>query len=384
MRTEQKKRIALGLITIFCVVALQPQTLLAAKQPLPKSLEDQRKQIERQQEAVETMQTEQHELEQQILITSREQEDLEAEVMTAMEKAQELGRELTDLDTRVKEQNQTLKNRLRLIYQRGDVSFLEVLLDSEDFTDFIDRYQMLVLMVDKDKQLLAELQSDQQALQKVRVALEVEQQKLQEKQQDLLALEARLQGQLTGLNVQITAEQQALTEAQKLYQKRLEVNEAEKLAIAAYGDYKKLPHFQKYIKGNGQKGTYLWPVPTSLTISSSYGMRGQEFHNGIDIAAPLDAPIIATADGVVLYAGVATGFGHWVVLAHENGMLSVYGHMYENGVLVKPGQEVKAGELIAKVGNDGHSTGPHLHFAIGAEITADGLLNHVNPLAYLQ
>jgi len=384
VRREQGKRIALGLVTMFWAVALQSQPLVEAKHPLPKSLEEQRKQIERGQQAVETMQTQQRELEQQIMSTTAEQQRLEEEIMSAMTKAQELQRDLTDLETRVKEQDEALKKRLRLIYQRGDVSLLEVLLDSEDFTDFVDRYQMLVLMVEKDKQLLKGLESDQQTLEKVRVALEVEQQKRQEKQQDLLALEARLQQQLTGLSVQITAKQQAVSEAQKLYQKRLEVNEAEKLAIVAYSDYKKLPHFQKYIRGNGKRGDYLWPVPTAFTISSPYGMRGQEFHNGIDIAAPLDAPIVAAADGVVLYAGAAAGFGHWVVLAHENGMLSVYGHMYENGVLVKPGQEVKAGELIAKVGNDGHSSGPHLHFALGAEITADGLLNHVNPIAYLQ
>lgn len=102
-------------------------------------------------------------------------------------------------------------------------------------------------------------------------------------------------------------------------------------------------------------------------ISSGFGPRGQEFHNGIDLAGPQGAPIYAAADGVVVAAGPASGFGHWIVLNHNiNGhkWATVYGHMYAAGVLVKVGQRVTAGQHIADRGNDGQSTGAHLHFEV--------------------
>jgi murein DD-endopeptidase MepM/ murein hydrolase activator NlpD len=382
--TEKRKKIGLGLSLLFLAGALQPLSLFAAEPTLPKALEEQRKQIEKQQQAVETMQVNLTELEQKLKTSNAEQERLEAEIMAAMEKSQELQQRVSDLEERIKESDAKLRHRIGLLYLRGEVSLMEVLLDSEDFSDFIDRYRMLVLLVEKDHQLINQFEADQENLHKVRAALEAEQEKRKNKQRDLLALEEQLQRQLTGLNAQLDAKKRELSKAQTLFQKRLEVNEAEKKAIIAFYDYKKQPQFKRYTTNSGKHGTYAWPVPDSFTISSPYGMRGDEFHNGIDIAASMGTPIVAAEDGVVLYAGVADGFGHWVVLAHENGMLSVYGHMYQDGVLVKPGQEVKQGDVIAKVGNDGHSSGPHLHFALGSEVTAEGLLNHVNPLVWLQ
>ena len=102
-------------------------------------------------------------------------------------------------------------------------------------------------------------------------------------------------------------------------------------------------------------------------ITSGYGPRGGAMHEGIDLAGALGAPIYAAADGTVTAAGSASGFGHWIVLTHNiNGHVwsTVYGHMFADGVLVKAGQKVTAGQHIAKLGNDGQSTGPHLHFEV--------------------
>lgn len=102
-------------------------------------------------------------------------------------------------------------------------------------------------------------------------------------------------------------------------------------------------------------------------ITSGYGPRGGAMHEGIDLAGAIGAPIYAAADGTVTAAGSASGFGHWIVLTHNiNGHVwsTVYGHMFADGVLVKAGQKVTAGQHIAKLGNDGQSTGPHLHFEV--------------------
>ncbi|SDC57923.1 Peptidase family M23 [Geodermatophilus telluris] len=106
---------------------------------------------------------------------------------------------------------------------------------------------------------------------------------------------------------------------------------------------------------------YVLPV-AGARFTSGYGGRWGTFHYGIDLAAPMRTPEMAAADGVVVRAGAASGFGLAVYVLHENGDVTVYGHMDE--ILVEPGQYVEAGETIALLGNRGQSTGPHLHFEV--------------------
>jgi murein DD-endopeptidase MepM/ murein hydrolase activator NlpD len=120
-------------------------------------------------------------------------------------------------------------------------------------------------------------------------------------------------------------------------------------------------------------------LPAQGTMSTCFCMRWGTFHYGIDLAAPLGTPIYAATDGVVLRAGPATGFGNAVYIEDTDGNTEVYGHMrYYN---VKAGQVVHAGDLIAKVGSEGESTGPHLHFQIdkGSEYGKP-----INPLPWLE
>jgi murein DD-endopeptidase MepM/ murein hydrolase activator NlpD len=97
-------------------------------------------------------------------------------------------------------------------------------------------------------------------------------------------------------------------------------------------------------------------------LTSTFGPRWGTLHAGIDLAAPIGTPEYAAMDGVVLEAGPASGFGLAVYIQHDNGDVTVYGHMEE--ILVTAGQVVKAGDTIALLGNRGQSTGPHLHFEV--------------------
>lgn len=118
-----------------------------------------------------------------------------------------------------------------------------------------------------------------------------------------------------------------------------------------------------------------YALPARGVFTSGYGSRWGTFHYGIDIAAPIGSPIYAVADGTVINAGPAQGFGLWVRIQHADGTISVYGHMYDFSVSV--GEHVRAGQQIARVGNRGDSTGPHLHF----EILING--QHVDPQPWL-
>ncbi|MEV0766515.1 M23 family metallopeptidase [Nocardia sp. NPDC050435] len=114
-------------------------------------------------------------------------------------------------------------------------------------------------------------------------------------------------------------------------------------------------------------GSRVWPMAAgTFTISDVFGSRGGD-HQGVDMAAAEDTPIYAAADGVVAEAGPASGFGQWIVLAHNiDGQVvgTVYGHMYTSGVLVAAGDAVRAGQQIALAGSNGQSTGTHLHFEV--------------------
>ncbi|RCV50306.1 M23 family metallopeptidase [Marinitenerispora sediminis] len=126
-----------------------------------------------------------------------------------------------------------------------------------------------------------------------------------------------------------------------------------------------------------------WALPARGPITSMPGARNaptvgaSTSHKGVDIGSPCDSPIWAVQDGVVTDAGPARGFGHWVRIDHGEGLTSVYGHMYANGLLVKVGDRVEGGQQIARVGSDGASTGCHLHLEIrrGAQV--------LNPVHFL-
>jgi murein DD-endopeptidase MepM/ murein hydrolase activator NlpD len=104
-------------------------------------------------------------------------------------------------------------------------------------------------------------------------------------------------------------------------------------------------------------------VPMSdFRLTTCFCMRWGQMHHGLDMAAPLGTPIYAAADGVVIRAGRASGFGNAVYVQDADGNVHIYGHMryYD----VEAGDIVHAGDQIAKVGNEGFSTGPHLHWEI--------------------
>ncbi len=123
----------------------------------------------------------------------------------------------------------------------------------------------------------------------------------------------------------------------------------------------------------------IWPVKGWITSGFGYRIspftHGLEFHEGVDIANALGTPIKAPAEGYVLYAGWARGYGNVLILGHGYGISTIYGHLSK--ILVKQGQHVYRGDIIALMGTTGRSTGPHLHY----EVRVNGV--PVNPLNYI-
>ncbi|UZQ85975.1 M23 family metallopeptidase [Thermoclostridium stercorarium] len=131
-------------------------------------------------------------------------------------------------------------------------------------------------------------------------------------------------------------------------------------------------------------GKMVWPMPSNKTISSTFGTRLHPIykvykkHTGIDIGASLNEEIVAAADGVVIFAGTRDGYGNCIIIDHGSGITTLYAHINYRGILVTTGQQVKAGQVIAKAGQTGVATGPHLHF----EVRVNGVPQ--NPLEYVK
>ena len=118
---------------------------------------------------------------------------------------------------------------------------------------------------------------------------------------------------------------------------------------------------------------FMYPINTRIT--SYYGPRWGRMHEGLDFAAPMGSPIRAVSSGRVVYSGWATGYGYVVIVQHQRGLRTLYAH--NSKLLVREGESVGKGEVVARSGNTGNSTGPHLHF----EVQVNG--RPENPLDYI-
>ncbi|MEU4693325.1 M23 family metallopeptidase [Actinoplanes sp. NPDC023714] len=122
---------------------------------------------------------------------------------------------------------------------------------------------------------------------------------------------------------------------------------------------------------------WVHPMPAA-GVTSCFGQRWGRLHAGVDLAAAHGTPVVAAGAGVVVAAGEEGGYGNAVLIRHDNGYLTHYGHL--SAILVVPGQQVTAGERIGLEGSTGHSTGPHLHF----EVHQGHYKNPIEPTAWMR
>lgn len=281
--------------------------------------------------------------------------------------------ELTEAEQRVKQRDVLLKERLRLMYISGDVQYVDVLLNSTSFSDFLDRFEALSLIFKQDTEILKQNKADRDAIAVKKKQLEDQKtslNKVKAEQEDQKTQLDAMKSQKEAINAQLATnrDQQAQIEKQEL--------DLQNSAIAAIYQLQKQIDAEQY-KQNTQNshdgdhhGPFGWPLPGHYAISSEYGLRTDPFtgqqagHNGLDIPAPEGTPIAAAQTGTVITAGWVEGFGNCIIINHGGGLWTLYGHLVNGGILVSVGQQVNKGDIIGKVGTTGRSTGPHLHFGV--------------------
>ena len=335
-----------------------------------KSLKELDKEIKAKQKELDEGKKQEEELFQAIVDLEEQVNALEAEIANGQIELEALEEQLEETEAMVAKQNEDLATRLRSMYKNGSVGFLDVLLHSGSFSDFLTNVDMVQRVYESDEEVLTQMQEAQ---------AEVERQKadVEALQGDLASAEATTIAEIDA----IATQKEELAKANAETQEAIDDLEAEmenvkrELAEKASSGKVSTSDSSKY-----EGGAFLWPTPGHTEISSEYGWRqcpfhGREFHAALDIAAPEGADVVASADGEVVYAGWYGGFGNSVLIDHGGGIVSQYSHC--SSVNCAEGDKVKKGQTVAKVGSTGFSTGPHLDY----RVYVNGEV--VNPREYL-
>lgn len=307
----------------------------------------------------------------------------EAEIARTGENIEIKTAELAVAEENCVEYDDTYKMRARIMYENGTGSYIEVLLGSASFGDFLSRVEMIREIIDYDKSMLAKLIESRNAINDAKAALEQEKENLQIQQTQLETKREELNTRLEAKKLLAQQLENDEKEYEKLYAKQKEESakiEKELKAQAAKEAAAAAAKGGTAVKYTG--GKLLWPVPSYSRISSNYGYRihpiygTKRLHAGVDLAAPYGSAILAAEAGTVTTATFGSGYGYYVVISHGGGLATLYGHC--SSLLVKAGDKVTRGQTIAKVGSTGASTGNHCHF----EVRING--STTDPMAYLR
>ena len=290
-------------------------------------------------------------------------------------------------------QMNTLKKRIRAIYMAGETSDLEIILGAKDFSDFLDKVELVKTLSDYDRELIGKIQTrldkvsgEKEALETERAELEDAEAQLQEKQDKLNTLLSENEDVLAGLY-------QAKSDAESLLADA-EAKEAEiQGQLNAYYDEQRKKQDDSKQNDSGDNsggsgssvdsggtvsgtGNYTWPVPGYYNVFSPYGDDRGYSHQGIDISQGgiMGATVVAADGGTVIASnnscshnwgksgscGCGGGYGNYVMIDHGGGRTTIYGHL--TSAYVSAGQSVSKGQAIGAVGSTGWSEGAHLHF----------------------
>lgn len=310
---------------------------------------------------------------------SKEITDFEKKIAEKTADIEATKAELEEAKAACEEQYESMKMRIQYFYENSGKSWLELLLQSGSITELLNRagHTLTISNCDRDKMQELTVTKEEIALQEQTLTAELE---------ELEMMQTELESQKKKVNSSINTKKGELSskteqigdaaDAQDDYEKQLE--EQEKLLDEIEEQIAKAAQPDIY---DGEATGFIWPCPAYTRISSYFGPRPQPVpgastnHKGVDLAAPYGSDILASAAGVVTTSKYSSSAGNYIVIAHGNGVSTVY--MHASSLLVSVGETVSQGQVIAKVGSTGYSSGNHLHFGV----IKNG--SYVDPLGYI-
>ena len=265
-----------------------------------------------------------------------------------------------------------MKKRIKFVYERGTTSTAEMLLSSKSFVDFLNKAEFITRMSAYDKRMLDSyieaknlVAAKEQELIEQKNGLEDAKAAVQNEQDALETLMEDKEKEITVYEGDISNKEAAIAEYEAMIAEQDQI--IKDLEAAILEEKKRLlAENKKAIVYDG--GQFKWPAPSYTRISDEYGYRihpilgTEQFHNGVDMAAPSGSPILAAYDGEVIAASYSPTMGNYIMIDHGDGLITIY--MHASSVSVSDGTMVARGEQIGCVGSTGRSTGPHLHFSV--------------------
>lgn len=301
--------------------------------------------------------------------------DAKARVAAAKLQVDAATRRLKVAEAQLAVHQRRLSRRIAANYMMGSVSYADVLLGSQSIADFLDRHYLVEKVLDSDVSMLRELRAAQERVARERAALE------QKRSQLAFAQQTIFQTVLA-----VTAEK--ATRAKLLAKVQNEREYMQRMLDELERDSNDIQSQLQALSARGPSaggplpawgGSFLRPAAGRITSGFGYRMHPilgyPRLHCGLDIGAGYGAPVRAAAAGRIFLAGFYRGYGRCIIIRHSGDLATLYGHLSEIANL-QPGDLVKRGQFIGRVGSTGLSTGPHLHF----EVRRNGV--PVNPASW--
>ena len=299
-------------------------------------------------------------------------------IETINNESKKLKEDIKKLEEDIASNEESLGDRLKVINNNYTLGYLKVILSSNSISDFLNNVYIVQEVVEQDKQMLKDLESDKSEIEDKKTTLDENKEEAKVIKDELVKDKESLEkdkAELKKLKDELGNEEEALEE--KLQKIAAENATASSESNSSKSDSSKSDSSNSNaVISNGS-----WPVPGYSTVSSPFGYRihpvlgVKKLHTGIDIPAPTGTPAVAVASGTVIYSGVQGSYGNTVMIRHDNGLVSLYAH--NSSLVVKVGDKVKKGQVVTKIGTSGRSTGPHLHFEIRVNGTPQNPLNYL-------
>lgn len=303
------------------------------------------------------------------------QENIEKYNTLIAEKEQQIEETTAELNEAIKQQEEqyaAMKERIRFMYEKGDVFYLELLFSSNGFSDMANKADYIEALSRYDKQKLDEYVETKEMVELCKEQLEAEKELYDEAKIAVEAEEASVsalieekEAQIVSVSSDISTKEAAIKEYEDMIaQENAEIAALEK-AVAEEKARLEAENAKARVYNGGM---FAWPCPSYKRISDEYGNRmhpilgTQQFHNGLDMAAPGGSAILAAYDGDVVAAAYSSSMGNYIMIDHGSGLYTIYMHC--SALYVSKGQSVTKGQNIAAVGSTGRSTGNHLHFGV--------------------
>ena len=270
-------------------------------------------------------------------------------------------------------QYEAMKARIKSMYERGNGFYLETVLAFTSFGDMINRADYVERITASDKRAFEEFQAAREYVEVCKAQLETEQDLLEEAKKNVETEQESLENLISQKQAEIAAYEEDIKNREQVlkeYEAEIAAQNAEikELENAAKALQKQLEETNNANKRKYDGGMFTWPAPSYTRISDEYGnrmhpiLKVQQFHNGLDMAAPGGSPILAAYNGTVVAAAYSSSMGNYIMIDHGDNLFTIY--MHASALYVSNGAEVTKGQKIAAVGSTGRSTGNHLHFSV--------------------